>query len=83
MLKHGIDDTSLKSYIHVEQITTKNDPPFKMFDYGLKNMEEYGTEDPPDYDLSLVNVPIALLSAKYDEQVPTQVRLNDNVFLSN
>lgn len=71
---HGIDDTSIKSYIHVEQITSNNNPPFKMFDYGSQNIEKYGTKDPPDYDLSLIDVPIALLSAKYDEQVTTQVR---------
>ena len=42
---------------------------FQQFDYGLsRNLETYGSEIPPLYDISAIqDIPIVLLSARYDE----------------
>lgn len=40
---------------------------FRQYDYGKsKNKEIYGTPEPPDYDLSRINVPIFLHYSKND-----------------
>ena len=47
----------LKTILHFAQLMI-NGGQFLKFDYGGdKNIEMYGTENPPEYDLSLVNVP--------------------------
>jgi len=40
---------------------------YRQFDYGIeKNFEIYGKPNPPDYDLSKVTVPIAILHGERD-----------------
>ncbi|KAJ3658397.1 hypothetical protein Zmor_010137 [Zophobas morio] len=56
---------SLKQMIHTFQmIQTGN---FQKYDYGLeKNLELYGQEQPPHYDLSEITTPVALYYADND-----------------
>lgn len=37
-----------------------------MFDYGAENMERYDSKHPPEYNLTLVDVPIVLMSSNRD-----------------
>lgn len=48
---------------------------FEKFDYGReKNLEFYGSEIPPEYDLKNVTAPVALYYGKNDLLVDTRVR---------
>ena len=52
-----VSGAPLKTILHFAQLMI-NGGQFLKFDYGGdKNIEMYGTENPPEYDLSLVNVP--------------------------
>ncbi|KAJ3658396.1 hypothetical protein Zmor_010136 [Zophobas morio] len=55
----------LKQYVHYGQLV--RDGGFRQWNYGTeKNLEVYGTENPPDYDLSLITTPVAFYYAKND-----------------
>lgn len=58
--------TSFKALRHWTQVIKVGE--FRQFDYGKEgNLNVYGTEESPLYDLSKIkDVPIALLSGKYD-----------------
>ena len=55
----------LKTILHYAQLMT-NGGQFQKFDYGDKNMEIYGTEHPPKYDLSRVKVPTIMYTGDSD-----------------
>jgi len=59
-------DTSVKNMGHWAQGVKKQK--FEMFDYGTKekNQEHYHRNEPPQYDLSKLTMPIAIYSGKYD-----------------
>ena len=61
--------TSDKTLFHFQQLSQcpKNDPCFRMYDYGKKgNLEHYGQATPPDYDFSRIQVPISFFMGKED-----------------
>ena len=47
---------------------------FNYFDYGpAKNLERYGTVDPPEYNLTRVTAPVYLVHADSDPFAPPEV----------
>lgn len=47
---------------------------FKAFDHGpVGNKEHYGTPYPPDYNLTMITVPVTLVTADSDPFVQTEV----------
>jgi len=59
----------LKTILHFAQLMI-NGGQFLKFDYGGdKNIEMYGTENPPEYDLSLVNVPTMMYTGDSDSLI--------------
>ena len=57
--------TSLMNLDHFRQLVINGK--YCKYDYGPeKNMEKYGSEIPPDYDLSKITVPTALFSGSRD-----------------
>ena len=50
---------------------------FRPYDYGSgENVKRYGTKVPPEYDLTKIDVPIALFSGSQDKLAdPTDVAL--------
>uniref|UniRef100_A0A336M115 CSON009489 protein n=1 Tax=Culicoides sonorensis TaxID=179676 RepID=A0A336M115_CULSO len=63
-----IDNLSTRVIKHYLQIC-KNER-FHQFDYGSEtNLEKYNSSVPPEYNLSAINVPITLVSAKNDRLV--------------
>ena len=71
---HGIETifghtpagSSFRCFEHFQQIM--RDRKFQKFDFGPeRNVKEYGSEQPPEYDLSKVkDVPIALINGALD-----------------
>ncbi|CAG4991878.1 unnamed protein product [Colias eurytheme] len=58
--------TPLKDLYHYAQVSSRDS--FSQFDYGKEeNLKHYGTELPPDFDLSKVSMPVALICAKNDK----------------
>ena len=60
--KHYPSGTSVKTVLHFLQMMKENkdSPIFRKYDYGAsENMNRYGQEEPPVYDLSRIKVPIA------------------------
>lgn len=52
-----------------------NEGKFEQFDYGRKkNMEIYGTYDPPAYDLSKFRIPVYLIRGENDLVCTKEVR---------
>lgn len=50
---------------------------FRQFDYGAeKNLQIYGTPEPPDYNLGLVSAPVAFFVGKNDRYGTVEVRKN-------
>ncbi|KAK6637678.1 hypothetical protein RUM44_008100 [Polyplax serrata] len=65
ILGHVPAGASTKQLIHYAQsiVTGK----FRQYDFGLfKNLQVYGSISPPDYDLTKINVPIALYYGQND-----------------
>ncbi|XP_070509089.1 lipase 3-like [Chironomus tepperi] len=56
--------TSKKQLLHFLQLM--HSERFHQFDYGTENMQKYGTEKPPDYDLKLVDAPVYIYCAGQD-----------------
>lgn len=47
---------------------------FSEYDYGpVKNMKIYGSEEPPEYNISKITTPVALFYAKNDKFVSISV----------
>lgn len=66
VLAHTPAGASSKTLIHYAQ-EIHNEGRFQQFDYGsLGNMKQYGTAKPPEYKLTKITLPIALLSAEND-----------------
>lgn len=66
ILAHEPAGASTRTLIHYAQ-EIHNDGRFQQFDYGpLGNMRQYGTINPPEYEMTKVTLPIALLSAEND-----------------
>lgn len=59
---------SVKDFIHYGQLVHTNEPVFKRYDYGSDelNMLYYNQTTVPDYDLSLLDFPIAMFGGKND-----------------
>lgn len=59
-IAHTPAGTSVKNMAHFAQMY--NSKKFQMFDYGSpdKNKQHYGTDTPPQYNTSTINVPLAL-----------------------
>ena len=60
--KHTPSGTSLRTLLHYQQSFIQNDkfhPTFSKYDFGEEeNLVIYGSETPPEFDLSLINIPI-------------------------
>lgn len=66
IMGHTPSGASTKTVVHYGQ-EIRTDGKFKRFDYGVEgNMREYGRPTPPEYPLSNITLPIALLSAESD-----------------
>lgn len=63
-LSHLGTGTSWKTTVHFAQLITSQR--FQQFDYGSNNQRVYGSDLPPEYDLSKVTLPITLFWAKND-----------------
>ncbi|KAG7300597.1 hypothetical protein JYU34_014891 [Plutella xylostella] len=61
---HYPRSSSANSLVHFGQMLTVDK--FRRFDYGTDNMKVYGTPEPPEFDLSRVKVPVALIAGKRD-----------------
>ena len=49
---------------------------FRKFDYGRRdNLEVYGQEEPPEYKVEMVSVPIATYRGLSDFATPEEVRI--------
>jgi hypothetical protein len=57
-----------QDFMHYGQSVGSATPSFKRFDHGSAqaNIDKYGYATPPDYDLSLLNFPIAIFSGSQD-----------------
>ncbi|XP_029167695.1 lipase 1-like [Nylanderia fulva] len=65
IMKHDPAGSSVKTLLHY--IQTFQSRKFREYDYGReKNLMMYNSVEPPDYDLSEIMVPIALLYANND-----------------
>lgn len=65
LLEHECAGASLKQAIHYGQLVKNRR--FSQYDYGMKiNLEIYGSEEPPEYNLTNVVVPIAYYYGKTD-----------------
>ncbi|XP_029171213.1 lipase 3-like isoform X2 [Nylanderia fulva] len=65
ILGHDPAGTSIKAFVHYAQVHQSGK--FRKFDYGsAKNLLMYNSVEPPDYDLTKITVPIALLYASND-----------------
>jgi lysosomal acid lipase/cholesteryl ester hydrolase len=56
------------NYVHYAQLIVSPTEVFRRFDYGkTENVKKYGQETPPDYDLSLIKFPVAIMSGDTDK----------------
>lgn len=63
---------SYKTLIHLSQLSHSGK--LSHFDYGPKtNIGVYGSREPPEFNLTLVTVPVALLFSDGDVHVSSQV----------
>ena len=68
---------SYHQIIHYAQLIASNEQRFRRMDMGsaMENRVRYGTDQPPDYDLSQVKMPIAVFSGELDLLAdPTDVK---------
>lgn len=64
-LEHFPAGTSAKDMVHVSQLIKSQQ--FQRFDYGTAgNLERYGSQNPPAYDMSKLTVPTALFFGQSD-----------------
>lgn len=74
-----LDSTSWKTLEHFLQNMLYKD--FSMFNYGKeKNLQIYGQESPPSYNMSNIAVPVGLVLAQNDFLSATKVGVNGIVF---
>ena len=73
------EGASLKSILHYLQLM--NSPRFSKYDYGPKeNYQKYKSGLPPLYNLTNIDVPVALLYGSNDMLATPKVRLEINYF---
>lgn len=73
-LKHLADNVSVRQLIHLQTLVQKKS--FVMYDYGKwKNFDIYGMHQPPEYDLSRLIAPVAIMGATNDALVTYEVIL--------
>lgn len=63
-LRLSIDNFSEKQTKHFYQINQSKK--FQMYDYGIENQRIYGSTNPPEYDLSAIDVPIYIMYGTHD-----------------
>lgn len=68
--------SGIYNYVHYAQLIVAEKEAFRRFDYGKqKNLDKYGQESPPDYDLSLIKFPVGIFSGDTDLMAdPTDVK---------
>lgn len=67
-------NAAMKQFIHFGQLVKNGG--FSFFDYGdSKNLKMYGSNIPPEYNLSNIICPVAIYSSKNDGVVPLEVLL--------
>ncbi|XP_014226292.1 lipase 3-like isoform X1 [Trichogramma pretiosum] len=65
IVAHTLAGSSIRELTHYGQLIKSHK--FEQFDWGKEeNKRIYGDDDPPEYDLSKVNVPVALFWARND-----------------
>lgn len=58
---------SARSYAHYGQLIHKSEPAFLRYDFGMnENIIRYGQPTPPDYNLTVIDFPIAIASGSLD-----------------
>lgn len=58
--------TSVKNFLHFQQFVSSG--LFRKFDYGHdQNIKIYGTPEPPEYNITNIDVPVHLFVGKYDK----------------
>lgn len=73
LVKYVADNVAVKQLLHYIQIIRSGT--FQLFDYGLeKNQLHYNNENPPAYNLSLVEVPLIYISLTKDDIVTPEVQ---------
>ncbi len=75
MLRHFPAGTSTKTFAHLmQQLKSRK---FAMYDYGSpsKNSRVYGQFEPPEYNVSMVSVPVATYWGRNDWFSNEKVRL--------
>lgn len=72
-MKSLMDSASLKQVLHFAQLATSGK--FQKFDYGEDNIKHYKKNKVPEYDLSLIKVPITIFCGSQDALIPMQVNL--------
>ena len=74
LLTHTPAGTSVKTLMHFSQGVESKE--FRHYDYGPEaNMKHYQSETPPKYDLSKIQVPIAVMWGQNDYLSREKVRL--------
>lgn len=82
-MQYQVSSTSFKQVIHFGQVVKYKR--FCQYDQGKKkNLQMYGSESPPDYNLTKVVVPVAYYYGKHDifcvpEDQKDSIRLLPNV----
>lgn len=66
-----IENVAVKQLTHYMQLV--HSQKFQMFDYGQENGRRYKRSQPPEYDLSLVEIPIILKGLNSDTAVNVKV----------
>lgn len=80
MWKYIPTTTSARTCIHLLQLMNNEDEIFDEYDYGPdENSKVYGSPDPPEYDLSIVRLPVAIFTGK-DELFSTRAVSETNLY---
>lgn len=78
VLKYYVDNhaptISKGQFDHFKQLYKSRK--FQYFDYGYKNIQAYGSKDPPEYDLCRVTVPIYIYWGSQDDTIGKDVSTN-------
>lgn len=75
IVKYAPAGASTRQFIHYAQEISSGR--FCRYDYGVtENVQVYGTEVPPVYDVNQITCPVAVYYANNDALVATQVKKN-------
>lgn len=79
MSKYYPSGTSIRTLLHFYQMYTSGT--YKQFDHGREdNLKIYNQEEPPDYDISKISVPISLHYGDGDTFVDRKVSSNNKIY---